>query len=169
MIKPYLEFLMGQTKDVVKKTRVAGGIIIKTENDLDKLLVIRRSKTDTWSGTWEFPRGHAKGNETLSQALRREVKEESGLDIVPVKYIGKFSYIAEQGTRETTQYNFLCKLKNPNQEVKLSSEHDDFRWISSMGEVELMIPSEMKKVISRVFNTEERIVIYPERNEEIKE
>lgn len=168
-IKIYLEFLMGQNKDVVKRTKVAGGVIIRVENELDKLLVIRRSKTDTWSGTWEFPRGHAKDNESLIQALKREVKEETGLDIIPIKFIDKFMYLADQGTRETTQYNYLCKMKDPNQKVKLSKEHDAFNWLTGMGEVELNVPPEMKKTISRVFNTKERIVIYPEKNEKISE
>jgi 8-oxo-dGTP diphosphatase len=69
---------MGQENDVTKRTKVAGGVIIKREDDINKLLVIRRSKTDSWSGTWEFPRGHANEGESLTQALKREVKEESG-------------------------------------------------------------------------------------------
>jgi hypothetical protein len=78
-------------------------------------------------------------------------------------------YIAEHGTRETTQYNYLCELKDQNQKVKLSKEHDDYRWIMSMGEIELMVPAEMKKIISRVFNNDKKIIIYPEQDEEIIE
>lgn len=166
----YLESLISNDEKPIKKTKVAAAVIIKKgDNDEDLLLIIRRSKTDTWSMTWEIPRGHVNGNETLTQGLKREVKEETGLDIIPIRYIGKFSYLAEQGKRETIQYNYLCKMKNPDQKVKLSFEHDSHRWIQSMGEVELMVPSEMKKIISRVFNRNEAIIDYPERNEEIGE
>jgi len=60
-------------------------------------------------------------------------------------------------------------MKNQKQEIKLSKEHQYYKWISSFGEIELMCLPEIKKIISRVFNTKERIVIYPEKNEEILE
>jgi mutator protein MutT len=169
ILSTYLEFLMHQDDNVVKKTQVSAGVIIKHENNLDHLLLIRRSKTDTWSMNWEFPRGHVKEKETLEEGLIREVKEETGLDVEPIKFIGKFKYIAEEGTRETTQYNYLCKMKDPNQKVKLSFEHDMYRWIISVSQAEMMCAQEMMKIISRVFNNDERIVTYPERNEEIDE
>jgi bis(5'-nucleosidyl)-tetraphosphatase len=34
------------------------------------------------SGHWSFPKGHAEGNELPKQAAARELKEETGLDIV---------------------------------------------------------------------------------------
>jgi len=53
-------------------------------------------------------------------------------------------------------------LKSPNQKIKLSKEHDQFRWVGSVGEVELLVYPELKKTISKVLNVDEQIVNYPE-------
>jgi len=171
-LKPYLEFLMDKYKNVKRKINVAGGVIIKkSETGDDILLLIQRSSDDNYPLFFEFPRGKCdKGDKNrLTDCLKREVKEETGLDVIPIKFIDKFTYIADEGERESTQYNYLCKLKDPNQEVKLSKEHQDYKWVSSVGEVELLCQPEIKKTISRVFNTEMKTVIYPEKNEEIEE
>jgi mutator protein MutT len=149
----------------MKKIPVSGAIIIrKNKNDENELLLVRRSKTDHWGLIWEFPRGKVKPGEDVKKGLYREVKEETGLDVKIIKFIDKYKYIADNGTRESTQYNFLCKMINPKQEVKLSFEHDEYRWIRSVGEAELLVPSEMKKSISKVLNDENRIVSYDMEN-----
>jgi 8-oxo-dGTP pyrophosphatase MutT (NUDIX family) len=104
--------------------------------------------------TWEFPRGKCdKGDKTLRECLTREVKEETGLDVKILRYIDKYKYIADGGERISTQYNFLCDVINKNQKVKLSNEHDGFKWVSTGGEVELLVPQEMKRIVSQVFNS----------------
>jgi len=133
---------------------VAAAVIIKEFDSGPKLLLIRRSKTDEWGMTWEFPRGKCdKGDKTIKDCLQREVKEETGLDIKILKYIDKYKYIADKGKRVSTQYNFLCEPIDKNQKVVLSSEHDGYKWVSSGGEVELLVPQEMKRIVSQVFNS----------------
>ena len=141
--------------------------LVKREEQLKEELLIQRAKKDHWPLFWEFPRGHVEHGESIIKGLKREVKEEVGLDVEVIKYIGKFKYSSDE--KETTQYNYLCEMKNPNQRVKISFEHDDYRWVQTFGECELLIPSEMKKIVARVFNVDTQIVNYPERDEEILE
>jgi 8-oxo-dGTP diphosphatase len=51
----------------------------------DRLLVIRRSALVVAPGAYCFPGGGIEGDETESAALTREIQEELGLDIVPVR------------------------------------------------------------------------------------
>ena len=51
----------------------------------------------------------------------------------------------------------------------MSKEHQDYKWVQSVGEVELMVPSEMKKTISKVLNKDEKIVNYPDTKQVIGE
>jgi len=160
----YLESLIGYDQEVVKEVNVAGAVILKY-NDMgtNSVLLIKRSENDKYPNAWEFPRGRCdKGDKNnLIQCLKREVKEETGLDIIPLEYITKFEYIADEGRRKSIQYNYLCKLKNPIQEVKLSKEHDDYKWVSTFGEVELLTSwAELKWVISYVLNPDKKIVNY---------
>jgi len=150
----------------IKHVNVAAGIITKIDPESGEhyLLLLRRSDSDTWGGMWEVPRGKcdAGPNEGLEHCCIREVKEESGLDVEVVYLIDKFTYSADEGKRISTQHNFLCRMKNPNQKVKLSFEHDSFKWISSVGEAELLLSPELKKSISKVLDVDQRMVDYPE-------
>lgn len=171
-MKLYQEALMGQEEKIEKEINVAGSVILKVNDEGTKsVLLIQRSHEDNWPDVWEFPRGKCdKGDQNkLTKCMKREVKEEVGLDVEVLNYIDKYEYIADHGTRKSTQFNFLCKLTNPKQEIKLSKEHQDYRWVQSVGEVELMVPSEMKKTISKVLNKDEQIVNYPETKQVIGE
>ena len=152
--------------------KVAAGIICK-KGDNDELLVllIQRAADDHWPLMYEVPRGKCDKpiGEDIIHCLKREVKEETGLDIIPLRFIDKFVYLADRGTRKTTQYNFLCKLKNPEQNIKLSKEHDNLTWITSLGEAELYVTSELKKTLSKVLNQDSKIVEYPDNDLTIKE
>jgi len=150
---------------------VASAIIIKKDSedgDLDKLLLIQRDKDDHFPLMWEVPRGKCdQPNESLIDCLKRETKEETGLDIIPIRYVGKFSYYSVKRKRESIQYNFLCKLKYDNQPVKLSHEHQNYKWVPSMGIVQLNVMPELSKIISSVFNKDIKIFDSPDLPKEI--
>jgi len=132
---------------------VSAGVIIRKKEDLDEIevLLIQRAADDNWPLRYEVPRGKCdkegyKSNiEILIKCLKREVKEETGLDIIPLKFIDKFDYISNEGKSKTTQYNFLCKMKDLEQKINLSKEHKDFTWVSQPGIVQLQVFSEEMK------------------------
>ena len=49
-------------------------------NDADEVLLIRRTKPPG-AGRWSLPGGKVEQGETLEQAVRREVREETGLEV----------------------------------------------------------------------------------------
>lgn len=55
-----------------------------------KIVFVRRKKPP-FQGWWALPGGFVEIGETVEQALIREVKEETGLDVKPVQLIGVFS------------------------------------------------------------------------------
>lgn len=155
----YLESMFDE-RNVVEEKRVSGGVIVKRNEDMDLVvLLIQRSKDDHWPLHWEFPRGGCDGGEgkndlgeSLHQCLVREVKEESGLDVEIINIIDNFQYIAKKGTVKTTQYNYLCRMKDSNQKVKLSKEHDDFKWVYTLGEIQTLVnATEMRNTIIKAF------------------
>lgn len=78
---------------VVKTTHMNSEQLIKslTEEDTTNLCVVLRSGENgletllvaDQKGRWSIPGGHAKEGETNAEACKREVKEESGLDVDP--------------------------------------------------------------------------------------
>lgn len=170
-IKQMLETIMADETRVEKTINAAGGIVVKTGDDNRiHVLIIKRSKNDHWPNVWEFPRGKCDKtqNEDLIHCLKREIKEETGLDVKPIEKIDTYEYLADGGKRKTFCHNYLCMLIDQNQEVKLSKEHDTFKWISEVGEAELMLTNEQKKTLQKVFNSDRSIVSYPEDGKSIE-
>ncbi len=62
----------------------AGGIVL-----LDRGVVLRR----TAKGEWVFPKGHLEEGESLEEAARREVEEETGLRCQVLFKAGKINYL----------------------------------------------------------------------------
>jgi len=53
-----------------------------------KVLLSQRHLDEMLGGLWEFPGGKTKPNESLEDCLRREIKEELGIDIEVREHIG---------------------------------------------------------------------------------
>ena len=58
--------------------RVAAGII----RDGDKILITQRKAEDSLGGFWEFPGGKLERDESYPEALKRELMEEIGVEVV---------------------------------------------------------------------------------------
>lgn len=108
--------------------RVAvGGVLIK---DNKVLILQRHSQETTYPNLWELPSGKRDFLEGTEQALIREFEEEAGVKVKIVKVISVFDYVIKKSeeSRDTTQINFLVKLEDESQEVKLSGEHQKYAW-----------------------------------------
>ena len=150
--------------EVEREVDAAAGVIMKYgEKDERLVLMIQRSANDHWPLHWEFPRGKCDKpiGEEIPFCLVREVKEETGLDVTPVTFLGTHEYIADGGKRKTICHNYLCRVEDPDQKVKLSKEHQNFKWVSEAGQVELMAFPDQMKVLQKVLNPERKIANAP--------
>ena len=65
--------------NILKREKSCGALVfLKHGNNIEKVLLIRHRH----GGHWSFPKGHVEGNETETETALREVKEETGKDIV---------------------------------------------------------------------------------------
>ena len=55
-------------------------------NDNDEMLVVRRAKEPA-KGTLDLPGGFVDMYETVEEGMRREIKEETGLDVQDIRYL----------------------------------------------------------------------------------
>lgn len=145
----------------------AGAVIVRRgDGKVQEVLMIQRAKKDHWPLQWEFPRGGCDSNidDSLRECVKREVKEETGLDVKVLRLIDKVKYVRDGGQKITRCYNYYCNLEYPDQEIRLSHEHEKngYKWVSEVGEVELMASPEQKETIQKVLNDERAIVSYPQ-------
>lgn len=127
------------------KRLVVGAVLAKK----DKVLVLRRRPEEFMGGMFELPSGKVEPGETLIGALKREVKEETGLEIKTVQaYLGSFDYQSGSG-KPTRQFNYSAKIF-PGK-LKLSPmEHDAYRWIGPR-EIGLVNVSDSVSTLLRAF------------------
>jgi 8-oxo-dGTP diphosphatase len=115
------------------------------------LLMQRSSKSKGWPGRWEFPGGKVDRGEELTEALIREWKEETGLDVVPMACEDMFDWEREQD--RVLYFVFRVRAKNPrlkNLKVKKSPEHDDFGWFTLAQMKELDVSPALKRVVAKL-------------------
>ncbi|MFH1611048.1 MAG: NUDIX hydrolase [Patescibacteria group bacterium] len=105
------------------------------------------------AGVWDIPGGRMdKEDKTLSDALVRELKEETGVDFdVSSAQILSASVwsISGDDDRRVTAIIYLLKV-NKRPEIKLSNEHDDFGWFKPE-EVDGKIPSPCLRQVLKVY------------------
>lgn len=137
-------------KKIVEKIAVAG-IIIQN----GKVLILQRGDNDVYlPGLWEIPSGKREPSEKTVDGCKREVEEETGLEVEVGKMVGSFKYRVEkpEGIRNVTQINFLVKPIGEIK-VKLSSEHQNFAWIREGETDKYNITKETKEIIRKAFKS----------------
>lgn len=95
-------------------------------DDEDRILIMKRNADDFLGGYYEVPGGKADPGETIPDALKRELYEETSLQLHRVlRFIDAFDYHASDG-RHCRQFNFHVSA-NPGEIVL--TEHQLYRWL----------------------------------------
>ena len=102
-----------------------GGVVIHR----NRVLLIRRG-SEPLKGEWSVPGGMLELGEELAAGVQRELKEETGLDVEPLKCILVFDRIMREGARVKYHYvivDYLCRRKRGR--LRPASDVIDARWV----------------------------------------
>ncbi len=106
-----------------------------------KILLLKiRSKSSHDAGLWEIPGGKVKKGEFFDAALKREYKEETGLDI-EVESLYKViqrNYTACKTNEEIRSIQLIMNVSSISDEVTISEEHDDYGWFDKDEVIKMM-------------------------------
>ncbi|NJK92200.1 MAG: HAD hydrolase-like protein [Blastochloris sp.] len=101
-----------------------GALIVNPQNHV---LMIHTFK---WSNLWGIPGGKIKTNEKHEDALIREVKEETGLDIHDIRFVMIQDCIGSTEFYRPAHFlllNYIVRTSETS--VTLNDEADDYRWV----------------------------------------
>lgn len=101
-------------------------------------------------GEWHFLGGHVEHGEDLKEALLREVKEETGLEVNVHQLIDAQTYAHDNEEKKAIQFLYHCEANSSDAEAK-----DD------LAETQWLQPEELKEElisyeVERMENTEEQ-------------
>ena len=105
--------------------------LVKKDN---KILILRRHpKSRNNPHKWELPGGKVDPGEFFDNALIREFKEETNLEveIESLFEVVQDEFISRRTNRPISTVQLMMNLEIIGGEVKISDEHDDFKWVSN--------------------------------------
>ncbi len=109
-----------------KFTKVAVHALIRKSG---KILIMHRALVDVhMPGYWDLPGGTVYHGENKITALKRELKEETGLRVNPGKIISVYEYLSGP-YRHQWQLVFECRYVSGR--IKLNPvDHDAYKWVT---------------------------------------
>jgi 8-oxo-dGTP pyrophosphatase MutT (NUDIX family) len=152
-LAPFTASLNGFQESCDSKTRLVIGAFIfsyrqpaseantdaklETPKAKPHLLLLHRASADAYGDLWDFPGGSVEeSDETMVDAVKREVMEETGLQVTEiVECVGMHTWIEARQGRDIkwAKFSFMVKVAEASDEkdpeIKLAeAEHQAFMW-----------------------------------------
>lgn len=120
------------------------------------LLMIRRTDNDLYA----LPGGKLELGETLSQAVTREVREETGIEVEATELLGTYSnpdHVIEYDDGEVRQeFSILFRAAPAGGSLRTSSETTEVHWVPSARIPELNVHPSIRLRIEHGFQERDR-------------
>lgn len=125
----------------MKYEKSCGAIII----DNDKVLVLQQI-----AGHWGFPKGHVEKGETEAQTAKREIKEETNLDVeINNNFRYTENYSPAEGVEKEVVYFIAQKIGG---EIKVQQEEvKEIEWLSFNEAIEKLTYENSKELLRKAW------------------
>ncbi len=124
------------------KEKSCGCVVFRYNERIEYLIVKQKNGKH-----WGFPKGHVEANETETETAKREVFEETGIN---VDFLENFRETIRYpvGDNDKTVVFFLCRALN--EKVKLlHKEIMDYKWLSFDDAMNLLTYKNTKEVLKK--------------------
>jgi phosphoglycolate phosphatase len=130
-------------------TPTVGALIFNAAN---QVLMIHTHK---WSNLWGIPGGKTKWGETSEAALRRELLEETGLEITDIRFVLVQDCIHSPEFYRDAHFvllNYTCRAAAGQTEVKLNDEAYEYRWVAPAEALKMPLNTPTRILLEAVLN-----------------
>lgn len=141
---------MGQAEDsgTVARPMAVTAAIIEKEG---KILIARRKKGWRFAGKWEFPGGKIEPCETPEECLKRELREELGIEAEIGEFFCSSLYAYPHATVELLVYRAF----HLSGEFELH-DHEEIRWVTRQQLLQYDFPEADKVIIDKLIGAARR-------------
>jgi 8-oxo-dGTP diphosphatase len=107
----------------------AGALCVDADG---RLLLVRRAHAP-FAGFWDLPGGFLEEGEHPLDALRRELREETGLEVEPERFLGAWTDWYTDGARDTASatLNLYWTARVVSGEPHAADDVSELRWFAS--------------------------------------
>ncbi len=97
-----------------------------------KYLLTKRynPRTKLTHNTWQLPGGGLEYNETVQEALLREIREETGLEVKIISPAIVCDSIIDKWKWHGVIVSYVCRLATANSQIKLDKEATEYKWVT---------------------------------------
>lgn len=121
-----------------------GAIVYRRFHGNIEILLIKHVN----SGHWSFPKGHVEGDETELETAKREIKEETGLDVIlDQTFRETVSYSPRRDTQKIVVY-FLALARNYDF-VPQEEEIAEIRWVDIVRAARMLTYENDKTIVNK--------------------
>lgn len=100
-------------------------------NSDGKLFITKRGdKAKNERGKWEIPGGSVEFGETFEQAIKREMREEVGVEIEVIELLGICDHIIPNENQHWVSPTYICKIKKGIPQILEPSKCAEIGWFS---------------------------------------
>jgi len=104
-------------------------VVISKRNNETKILLIQR-KHEPYKDAWAFPGGFVDMNETTFEAAKRELKEETGIEIDNLVQIHTFSDVDRDPRGRTVSVVYFAEVNSNDFKLQASDDAKDAKWFT---------------------------------------
>ncbi len=131
------------------KTRLIVSAVIKKDDSV--LFVKKPENIGPYPNTWHIPGGGVEENETLEDAIKREIKEETNLEVTNLKPLMFLDDVEPDKHGEQTHYVFLIYTANWQSGTTRSGDDiTQFEWIQVDKIKEIAVPRPSVEVFKQL-------------------
>jgi len=138
------------------KETSAGAVVFRKEDNQIYYLLLHYK-----SGHWDFPKGHIEEGEKEKETVKREVKEETGIEDIEIvegfkewiKYVFRSTYDLDENEKSKAPWIFkivtFYLAETKTKEVKTSFEHLGYKWLSYDEAIEKVTFKKAKEILKK--------------------